>query len=62
MSELRPRTLQIIWLLVAAMLLTGAAMVHGPMDQLGRQYELAGFPRSQRRRYQRSYRHSSGLE
>jgi hypothetical protein len=41
MSELRPRTLQIIWLLVAAMLLTGAAMVHGPMDQMGRQYELA---------------------
>jgi len=40
MIELRPKTLRIVWLLVAAMLFGGASLVHSPLDKLSRQYEL----------------------
>jgi hypothetical protein len=40
MIELRPKSLRVIWLLIAAALFGGASMVHRPLDRISRQYEL----------------------
>ena len=40
MIELRPKTLQVVWLVIAAILFGGASLVHQPLDRLSRQYEL----------------------
>ena len=40
MIELRPKTLQVAWLVIAAILFGGASLVHQPLDRLSRQYEL----------------------
>jgi len=40
MIELRPKTLRIVWLLIAAALFAGAGVLHQPLDQLNREYEL----------------------
>ncbi|MBT3201215.1 MAG: hypothetical protein HN350_15045 [Phycisphaerales bacterium] len=40
MSELRPKTLRLIWLMIAALLFTGAWAVNRPLDRISREYEL----------------------
>jgi len=40
MIEWRPKTLQVAWLVIAAVLFGGASLVHQPLDRLSRQYEL----------------------
>ncbi|MDP6636889.1 MAG: hypothetical protein QGG42_18470 [Phycisphaerae bacterium] len=40
MAELRPKTLQVVWLIIAAVLFGGASLLHKPIDRLSRQYEL----------------------
>ena len=40
MFELRPKSLQFVWLVISAILFGSASLVHEPLDRLSRQHEL----------------------